>query len=66
MKPFFGYAFQKHSPPSPVGGSVYKNRPIDEAVGGVDDPAARWQRHAGNGTLAAARWLPCELVCQRT
>jgi hypothetical protein len=25
-----------------VGGSVGKNRLVDEAVGGVDDPAARW------------------------
>jgi hypothetical protein len=34
-------------PPSPVGGSVSKNPPVNEAVGGVDDPTARWQRYVG-------------------
>jgi hypothetical protein len=29
-------------PPSLVGGSVDKNRLVNEAVGGVDDPTARW------------------------
>jgi hypothetical protein len=31
-----------------VGGSVSKNRLVNEKVGGVDDPTARWSLPAGS------------------